>query len=89
MRRDGEDELDLADIGGQSGAATHDVSIAQPDRRQKGMDGAKRPWDRPGERTRNVMPASSKLMTIEAERRLPVGIRIGVRLEDLAAGSIR
>ena len=31
MKRDREDELDLADIGGQAGAATHDASIAGPE----------------------------------------------------------
>jgi hypothetical protein len=32
MRRDGEDELDLADIGREMGAATHGASIAGPGR---------------------------------------------------------
>jgi hypothetical protein len=30
MRWDREDELDLTDIGGETGAATHEVSIAGP-----------------------------------------------------------
>jgi len=32
MRWDREDELDLADIGGEAGAATHGASIAPPGR---------------------------------------------------------
>src|ERR1700680_421923 len=36
-----------------------------------------------GERTRNGMAVSSKLMIIEAERRFPVRIRVGVPLEGL------
>jgi len=75
MRWDREDELDLADIGGETGAATHLASIAPPDRRPKRLDNGKRPCDRPVEQTRNMM--SSKLM-IEAERRFPVRIRISV-----------
>jgi hypothetical protein len=35
------------------------------------------------ERTRNIMAASSKLMMVEAERRFPVRIRIGVPPEGL------
>jgi hypothetical protein len=30
MRRDREDELDLADVGGETGAATHGGNIASP-----------------------------------------------------------
>ena len=33
MRRDREDEFDLADIGGEAGAATHGASIVVPERR--------------------------------------------------------
>jgi hypothetical protein len=35
MRRDREDELDLADIGEEAHAATHVASIAGPGRRPK------------------------------------------------------
>src|ERR1700730_14063270 len=57
MRRD-RDEFDLADIGGEAGAATHDTIIASPDRRQKAMDRAKRPCHSSIEQTGNIMAAS-------------------------------
>jgi hypothetical protein len=34
-RRDREDELDLADIGGETGTATHSASVTGPGRRPK------------------------------------------------------
>ena len=38
MRRDREHKLDLADIGSESGAATHTSILAQPGRRPKRLD---------------------------------------------------
>ena len=38
MRRDREHKLDLADIGGESGAATHTSTLTQPGRRPKRLD---------------------------------------------------
>ena len=38
MRRDREDELDLANIGGETGAATHGASIAGPKRGGQALD---------------------------------------------------
>jgi hypothetical protein len=46
MRWDREDELDLADIGGEAGAATHGASIAPPGRRPKRLDMGKPPCNR-------------------------------------------
>src|SRR4029077_15202274 len=43
MRRYREHQLDLAGIGREAGAATHDASIAPPDGRPKRLDRAKRP----------------------------------------------
>jgi hypothetical protein len=38
MRRNREDKLDLADIGGETGAATHASTIAWPGRGPKRLD---------------------------------------------------
>jgi hypothetical protein len=38
MRRDREDKLDLADVGGEANASTHDPNIALPGRQPKGVD---------------------------------------------------
>jgi hypothetical protein len=41
--RDRKDELDLADIGGETGTTTHGASIAGPGRRPKRLDTLARP----------------------------------------------
>jgi hypothetical protein len=55
MRRDREDQLDLADIGGETGAGPHmGASIASSERKPKGLDTLKPPCDYLVERTRNT-----------------------------------
>jgi hypothetical protein len=46
MRWDGEDTLDLADIGGETGTPAHGASVASPGRMPKQVDMANGPWDR-------------------------------------------
>jgi hypothetical protein len=52
IRRDSEDEFDLANIGGKTGAATHAASIAGRRRRPKRLDMLGRPCKRGNVRTR-------------------------------------
>jgi hypothetical protein len=83
MRRDREDDLDLADIGGETGAATHRGSIASAERRPKRLDTAKRPCKQMG----NTMPGNPRALITGAERRFPVRIRIAVPPEGVSADS--
>jgi len=46
MRRDREDELDLADIGGETGAATYGASIAAAGTQAQVIRTAFAPWSR-------------------------------------------
>src|SRR6516165_7565153 len=78
IRRDRKDELDFANIRGETGTATHGASIAGPGRRPKRLDTAKRLCNRRIEQTRNTMSGNPREMTTLAERRFPVRIRIGV-----------
>jgi hypothetical protein len=83
MRWDREDQLDLADIGGETGAATHGASIAGRECGGQGVDTAKRLCNRAIEQTRNTMPGNPRALITGAERRFPVRIRIAVPPEGL------
>jgi hypothetical protein len=80
MRWDREDELDLADIGGEAGAATHGASIAPPGRRPKRLDMAKPPCNRlenkqgtqdAGQPTRNNLNSRATLPGSHQDWRVP------------------
>src|SRR6516165_8668762 len=58
MRWDGEDTLDLADIGGETGTAAHGASVTSPGQMPKQVDMADGPWDRSeNERGTPICPA--------------------------------
>jgi hypothetical protein len=79
MRRDREDELDLADIEGETDAATHGAKIAPSGGRPKRLDMIGQMCDRYLEHNRNmVMSRNPRDVITTAERRFPVRIRIGV-----------
>jgi len=75
MRWDREDELDLADIGGEAGAATHGASIAPPGRTPKRLDMPKRPLQSATEAATSGMScgAVSRLGPLLRYPRLPNG----------------
>ena len=81
--RGGPMQRDLADIGGETGAATHGTSITGQGRRTKPLDTAQRPCNRTAEQMRNTMPGNPRELITGAERRFPVRIRIAVPPEGL------
>ena len=68
MRRDGEDEPDLADIGGQTDAATHALIIAQPGHVPKRPVGEGVTGSVPSRRSR-AMSAALRTASLAAEPR--------------------
>src|SRR5260370_42474428 len=71
MRRDREDDVDLADVGGETNTATH--SEQTPAGHTEGTRAILI-----GTNKELKMPANPRDMIISAERRFPVRIRIGV-----------
>jgi hypothetical protein len=71
MRRDRENELDLADVGGEANTATHgkQTPAGHIERMRAILTGTNKELK---------MPGNPRDMIVSAERRFPVRIRIGV-----------
>ena len=78
MRRDRERKLDLADIGGETDAAAHAPTIAQPCLGPKGLDAKERSCDLGKPKGNEGIPGNPREIITTAERRFPVRIRISV-----------
>ncbi len=88
MRLDREDELDLADIGGESDAATHDSRIASSRSTPKWLDKDESGCANfTGTKKEDSTPGNPREMITMAERRFRVRIRIGIPRKRSGSGS--
>src|SRR5215467_5853030 len=80
MLRDREHKLDLADIGGETDAATHgsDLSLARQTAQETGHDRTGVTTSTLNKIGTPIMPGNPREIVTMAERRFPVRIRIGV-----------